>query len=540
MNEKFFFAHYIFQEGCMKRYLIFILCIASLILFTSCKTYDDYQQDRVAYAVQHFERARKSNVDETQIFTLKECIRMAIRNNIDLKVLGLEEQVAEEMHTSELLGMLPDITLSNNYTERNNTPGSSSKNIFGYAGGTFTYSQSQDKQNNFFNVDLALSVLDFGLAFFNSQQAKDRIFLRKQRVRRAEQNLVLDVARVYFQVAVAQRAISMTQQLLKDCRSHSESIEKMGDRGVITPFRAFDETRRLIEMEKRLTNYFRSYENSRVELCALLGLYANTKIQVDHSMLAQVPDFYFPDMDLMEQIALMRRPELFEIDIQKHINHLECHKSILMMFPNVRIFADFNTNNSNFQYHTTWWEVGVRAAYNLLKLPQHISRYKAYSKQVDAEEERAYAQAIAIIAQVRIAHANFLAMKERLEIDTRVNNTHKKNLEKALASTKRTGEVSQLELDLMRLATVETEIERDLSLGNYFVAYFRILNSMGVENLNVETVRNFKEALSYEHVLQIEDFKTKDREYYDQNKTEGLEPESGTVLKRVGEDSNNH
>ncbi|HNZ66637.1 MAG TPA: TolC family protein [Planctomycetota bacterium] len=467
-------------------------------------------------------------------------MRMAIRNNIDLKVLGLEEQVAEEMHTSELLGMLPDITLSNNYTERNNTPGSSSKNIFGYAGGTFTYSQSQDKQNNFFNVDLALSVLDFGLAFFNSQQAKDRIFLRRQRVRRAEQNLVLDVARVYFQVAVAQRAISMTQQLLKDCRSHSESIEKMGDRGVITPFRAFDETRRLIEMEKRLTNYFRSYENSRVELCALLGLYANTKIQVDHSMLAQVPDFYFPNMDLMEQIALMRRPELFEIDIQKHINHLECHKSILMMFPNVRIFADFNTNNSNFQYHTTWWEVGVRAAYNLLKLPQHISRYKAYSKQVDAEEERAYAQAIAIIAQVRIAHANFLAMKERLEIDTRVNNTHKKNLEKALASTKRTGEVSQLELDLMRLATVETEIERDLSLGNYFVAYFRILNSMGVENLNVETVRNFKEALSYEHVLQIEDFKTKDREYYDQNKTEGLEPESGTVLKRVGEDSNNH
>ena len=153
-----------------------------------------------------------------------------------------------------------------------------------------------------FNVDLALSVLDFGLAFLIANKQKI-VFLRRQRVRRAEQNLVLDVARVYFQVAVAQRAISMTQQLLKDCRSHSESIEKMGDRGVITPFRAFDETRRLIEMEKRLTNYFRSYENSRVELCALLGLYANTKIQVDHSMLAQVPDFYFPNMDLMEQIA---------------------------------------------------------------------------------------------------------------------------------------------------------------------------------------------------------------------------------------------
>ena len=28
--------------------------------------------------------------------------RIVLRNNIDLKVLGLEEQVAEEMHTSEL------------------------------------------------------------------------------------------------------------------------------------------------------------------------------------------------------------------------------------------------------------------------------------------------------------------------------------------------------------------------------------------------------------------------------------------------------
>jgi outer membrane protein TolC len=516
--------------------VLFLLSLCITILFSGCKSFDEYQQDRVSYAVQHFERAKRSNIDETQVLTLKECIRLAIRNNLDLKVLGLEEQVAEEMHTSELLGMLPELNISNNYSERDNTPGSSSKNIYGQSGGTYSYSQSQDRQQNVFNIDLALSVLDFGLAFFNSQQAKDRVFLRNQRLRRAEQNLVLDVARVYFQVAVAQRAIVLTQELLDECRARFAVIEDLGDRGVITPFRAFEETRRLIEMEKKLTNYFRSYDNSRVELCSLLGLYADTKIKVDYSMLNNVPEFTFPDMELMEQIALMRRPELFEIDIQKHINAIECRKSILMMFPNVRLFADYNKTNSDFQYHTSWWEVGVRAAYNLLKLPQHISRYKSYSKQVDVEEERAYAQAIAIIAQVRIAHANFLATKERLDIDIKINSTYKKNLEKAMMNKKMIGELSQLEIDHIRLATKETEIEKDLSLGNYFVSYFRILNTLGVENLDVQTVKNFKEALSYEHVLNSGNFKTQKREYYAGDEVVKEYGEDGQSSKRVGKD----
>ena len=36
----------------------------------------------------------------------------------------------------------------------------------------------------------------------------------------------------------------------------------------------------------------------------------------------------------------------------------------------------------------------------------------------------------------------------------------------------------------MRLAAAETEIEKYLSLGNYYVAYFRILNTLGIENLH--------------------------------------------------------
>lgn len=473
---------------------------ALVLLLSGCKSFDEYQQERIAYAVKHFERAQYSNIENGRILTLNECVHLAVKNNLDLKVFGLEEQVSKEMRTSEMLGMLPELNISNNLTGRNNTPASSSKQLHGDGPGTYSYSQSQDKTVNYLNIDLALSVLDFGLAFFNTQQAQDRLLLRQQRTRRAEQNLVLDTVRVYFQVAAAQRAINITSELLKDCRNRYELIEKMEEAGQITPFRAFDEVRDFVDMEKRLTNYIRSYENSCVELRSLLGLYPNAQVKVDDSILDDVPEFTFPEMELMEQIALMKRPELYEIDMQKHINVLECRKTIVMMFPNVRMFVDFTNSNNSFLYNSTWWELGIRAAYNLLKLPQHISRYQAYSAQVDAEEARTYAQAIAVMAQVRIAHANLVATKERLDIDTKVNNAYQKNLKKAEGSSKVSGELSQLELAHMRLATAETEIEKNLSLGNYYVAYFRVLNTLGIENLHNATVDGLKKQLEEERV----------------------------------------
>lgn len=473
---------------------------AGMVLLAGCKSFDEYQVDRIAYAVKHFERAQYSNINPEKALTLNECVALAVKNNLDLKVFGLEENVAKEMRTSEMLGMLPELNVSNNLTGRNNTPASSSQQIHGQGSGTYSFSQSQDRNINYLNVDLALSVLDFGLAFFNTQQANDRMLLRQQLTRRAEQNLVLDTVRVYFQVAAAQRAINVTTKLLEDCKNRYQLIEQMGEAGQISPFRAFDEVRQFIDMEKRLTNYIRSYDNSCVELRSLLGLYPNTKIKVDDSILDKIPEFTFPKMELMEQIALMKRPELFQIDMQKHINILECRKTIVMMFPNVRMFVDFTNSNNSFLYHTSWWEIGIRAAYNLLKLPQQVARYQSYSAQVDTEEARTYAQAIGVMAQVRIAHANLISVKERYDIDARVNAAYKKNLEKAEGSGKISGELSQLELAHMRLATAETEIEKYLSLGNYYVAYFRVLNTLGIENLHAATVDELKKKLEEERV----------------------------------------
>lgn len=502
----------------MNRKMIIVIGGTALLgCISGCKSFDEYKKDRLEYAVKHFERAQHTDIPAGKVLTLNECVAMAIKNNLDLKVFGEEEKVAKEMRTAEVLGMLPELNISDNLTRRDNTPASSSKQINGEKGpGTYTYSQSQDQTINYLNIDLALSVLDFGLAFFNTCQSNDRMLLRQQRTRRAEQNLVLDTVRVYFQVAASQRAIKVTRKLLEDCKNSCKLVADLADAGRISPFRAYDESRKFMDMEKRLTNYIRSYENSCVELRALLGLYPSAEIQVEESILDKVPDFKLPEMILMEQIALLKRPELYEIDMQKHINILECRKTIVTMFPNVRIFLDFTNSTNGFLYHYSWWEIGIRAAYNLLKLPQQIARYRAYSSQVDAEEYRTYAQAIAVMAQVRIANSNLVSCKEKLDIATRFNNIYSDNLKRAEQRNSTSGELSQLEMDHIRLSTAETEVERYIALGNYYVSYYRILNILGIENLHDKTVDELKQELNEERTKASAELE-KAKQEYDQN-----------------------
>ena len=306
--------------------------------------------------------------------------------------------------------------------------------------------------------------------------------------------------------------------MLEDCRSRYEVISKLSKSRDITPFRAFEETRRFVDMEKRLTNYIRTYENSCVELRSLLGMRPAGKILVDDSMLNKVPEFNsLPDIELMEQIALLQRPELYEIDMQKHINVIECRKTILMMLPNVRIYTDFTNSTNSFLYHMSWYELGIRAAYNLLKLPQQIARYQAYSSQVDAEEARTFAQAIGVMAQVRISHANLIATKERFDINDKVYKTYNDNLKWAVANQKITGELSRLELDHMRLETAETEIDRLMTLGNYYVAYYRILNSIGVRHIDAKSLGELRNELAQAKVRAAEELE-KARRTYDEDR----------------------
>ena len=480
----------------MLRLLLVLTGILGAAVLSGCKTEADYRNERAEKAVRYFETSQLREPDSGVKLTLQQCIALGLKHNLDLKVKHLEEDIASEMRTAELLGLLPELNINDGFSGRSNTPASSSK-AYKADGATYGASQNQDRYLNTFNIDLALSVMDFGLAFFNSQQAQDRVLLRKQHTERMAQNLTMDIINAYCRVAAAQRSSDITRKMLATCRDRGEVIKRLRKANKISPFRAFDEITRFNEMERRQTAYEQEYQNACVELRALLGYYPSAVITVDDSFLDKEPEnTVLPALDVMEQIALIRRPELRETEIQRHISVIECRKAILTMFPNARVFLDFNNVNNSFLYNQSWWEMGVAAAFNLLKLPQKVAQAVAYSNQADAETMRTFGQSIAIISQVRISHANIQANREIYSRAEKTFRNYDKTLQAARKNQKvSTSDLSQLEIDHMALATAESNVERTLALADYYVSFYRLMNSMGLREYQLNRMSSLPRDL---------------------------------------------
>ncbi len=474
---------------------LLLSCFAVMLLLNGCKSPDDYRKQRAEFTIKHFNKFKLKKIPKGKVFTLPECINNALEHNLDLKVYDIEEMIARENKTAEMLGMLPDLNVSYNATARSNTPASSSRKLAG-SGATYGASQGQDKNIGDFRIEMLLSVLDFGLAFINSSQAKDRMLVKRQQTIRAAQNLSLQVVKTYFKVAAAQRAINITRDLLRRCQSRNKLLDNIAQRHILSPFRLFDEHKRFVNLEKRLTAYIRSYENACIELRALMGYFPNQDIKVDASALKKFTKVKLPDIELMEKIALLQRAELYQLDVNRHITVNEARKAILMMFPNVRIFVNFNHSSNSFLYYQSWWEIGARAAYNLLKLPQQVARYQSIEHQIDANMTRTMALSIGIISQVRIAQASMIEAEERYDINRKVYETYSKNLKYAKANIRVSGAISKLELDRIELETAETKIDCIVSLSRYYVAYYQLLNMIGVKNLGKENLARLGDELA--------------------------------------------
>jgi outer membrane protein TolC len=457
------------------------------MLFGCYSSEEEFRAERIKKAKKHYEEISQKVIPDGKVFTLPECIKLALEQNLDLKVFALREAVNRERKTAAMLGMLPELNVSMDATSRNNDAGSSSENIKTGAQ-TFAPSKSSEKDEVAFKIDMALSTLDFGLAYFNSSQAHDRVILAKQQHRRAAQNLKLDVVKTYLKVAAAQDAIETTEKLIKKCHDIQDTITELSKTKRISPMRLLDERKRFIRLEKRLMTYRRSYNNACIELRSLMGYLPINKIRVNTSALKEITVVDLPNIDTLEKIALVERPELYQLDIQVNITVTEARKTILMMFPNVRAFADFNNSSNKFLYHQSWWEIGIKAAYNLLKLPEQVAKYYSIETEADELAMRTLALSIGVMSQVRIAQANLDDVKERYELDNKVYQAYADHLKVALQNYQSGGALSKLEINRLELETAETEIDRLLALSNYYLSYYRMLNTVGVTSLDKDTV----------------------------------------------------
>lgn len=438
---------------------------------------------RMRQAEEHFERIKNSQLPEGAALTLPGCIEMALKNNLDLKVAELKESIEKERRTAAYLGMLPEINFEVSATDRSNEPGGSSISLLTNQQ-SLAPSKSSEMNEVTFKYEIVFSALDFGLAYFNALQQDDKTVLANVQRRRTAQNLSMNVARAYFKVAAAQRSIEDAESLIRLSERSLLDIAGMEMDGGLHPLRAAEEKAALLRLKQTLMDYRNDYESACIELRSLMGFRPITDIKVDASCMDALADLKLPDIEVLETTALRERPELYEANIASDTSILEARKAILLMFPNVRIFTDFNYSSNKYLYNQAWWELGVRAAYNLLKLPNQIQQYRALEKEAEQLDLKTLSLSIGVMAQVRIAHANFMEVRRRYDLTDSINKVYDSYLKVANKRAKASGDISPIDLAKLEMQACDTSIKKGQMMASYYFAYYTLLNSIGVNSID--------------------------------------------------------
>ena len=471
-----------------------MLSILIIVFLTGCEGAIDFRQKRLENAQLHISQIRNRTVPDDAMHTLHWCIETALAQNLDLKAAELQQAIMNERKTAAVMGMLPDLNLNYRTGSRSNEPGARSESITTGIQ-TLEPSKSSEEDETRYSMELMFGVLDFGLSYYSSIQESDKALQEAKQRRRTAQNLMLDVAKAYFRVASFQYEMSTIKDLLERSEEAEALIDDLRTSKRIGPLDALTKIKALKKLKQRLKEHRRSYENACIQLSSLMGFAPVNELSVDTAILEQLNIIELPEIEVLEQIALDERPELYQLDIESHITAVEARKSMLMMFPNVRLFANFTDSSNQFLYNQSWWDGAMGSVYNLLKLPSEIYNYNALEIQLEKIATQTMALSIGIMAQVRMAHANIIEVKSRYELAAELFNIDQQRLEAARPRAQTGGSLSSLDLLKYELETAETFFERTQSLSNYYLAYYRLLNAVGLESLDEPVLNRARRIL---------------------------------------------
>ena len=462
-----------------------IALILILLFSASCigiKT-PDYQLKRIE-SYKEFTDYKEKNMFKVlpeKAYSLDECLNLALDNNLDIFAMKLEQAVSDEKAMAHLLTALPSLQTSYNHSIRNNEAGATSKGIDDGLE-SLRASKSSDKEIGSFRLEMALSSLDFGLAYINkhfeNNQKKKKELLRKK----AERELKFQVVQAFYSVAAAQYVLEQANSEIIKNKETLAKVENLFEKQHISRFDLLRFKKKFLDTCRQLREYERSHENYCLSLTALLGLYPDRNIQLDLSCFVRNQNtdrfqlnYQPPAYEVLEKNALHLREELIEMDIESHISLLKEKSELLKIFPNVRLFAAYNKSSNSFLYNSNWSEAGFNVLGDFLKIPSHLKNMSAEEKQRTVIKYKQFSAMVNIIAQLRIASANIEEVKERLSLKEDIYKIVQEESELTREAVKK-GSRNQLDAIEKDIDLVMAHIQRTAAFANYNVALHRLLS----------------------------------------------------------------
>jgi outer membrane protein TolC len=340
--------------------------------------------------------------------SLTEAYQRAVKYNLERRAKLMEEAVAVDGLGVANMDMLPKLTADAGYLNRSNVLAQSSTSVLT---GTQSLepSTSTDSNRGVTGLSFSWNILDFGVSYFAARQSADRVLIAGERRRKVAQNLLRDVRSAYWRAVAAQVLRVQIERSIREAETALTTSRSVEGQALRSPVDALRFQRALLDLLRQLEEVRNRLMTAKLELAALINLPPGQDI-----VLVIPPDaelVYEPleaPIDRMEQVALVRNPDLREYSYQSRISANEVHKAFLRMLPGINLTYGPQYDTNSFLVNRWWAEGAARVSWNLMSLlsgPRVIRQTKDSVKVAEAQRQ---AVAMAVLTKLHLAYQQYL------------------------------------------------------------------------------------------------------------------------------------
>jgi len=428
--------------------------------------------------------------------TLYDAMARALKYNLDQRLKLMETVLSRKNLTMANFSLLPQMTVEAGYTGRDNHMGSNSQSLT-TGQESLESSTSSDRELKSASLGFTWNVLDFGLSYVRAKQLSDRVLISEERRRKVVHNIIQDVRAAFWDAASAQRLLDRITPLTQTVQNALQDAKKAERSGQETPLAALRYQRELLDSLRQLKIMRRELHTAKTRLSTLMNLKPGTDFKLDTGNVGfEVPDLQLQDVERLEKIALLHRPELREEAYQARISHNDVRKAYLRMLPGLELNTAWNFDSNSYAWEQTWWSWGASINKNLFEVFTGPDAIEQAEGQVDVVDYRRYALSMAVMSQVHVALAGYVQSVDEFKTVSELYRVED-SIKGKIQANVRAGSAGNREAIRAELQAVLSELRRDLAFTDMRNSVGRLYLTLGadplpdtIENTDVRTLAN--------------------------------------------------
>ncbi|MBO4519791.1 MAG: TolC family protein [Alphaproteobacteria bacterium] len=418
----------------------FLTTSVAALLIAACSVEPEPLSDweravRVDQDIQEMFQDQRSNKIMKPI-SLYDAMARALKYNLNSRLKLMETALSAKQFDLSSVDMLPQVSAQAGYSARSNYEAVVSKSMQNGVMSQDARAYSS-KSHGIANAQISWNILDFGVSYYQAKQDANRILMVKEQRRKQVQALLQDVRAAYWRALAAERLAPEIDDLMEEATFVLENLRAMGNESKENSPVLLNYQMGLMETMRDLSEMKKELLLSRESLAALMNLKPGTRYRLVGS---ENGNFVLPEirsnLDRLEWLALMNRPELREEDYKLQNTRLAAKKALLKLLPGINLSASANYDSDDFLSHNSWLQAAAQLGWNLLN-PARMQKTLAYGEVKEAVDNlNRQVTAMTVLTQTHIGWGRYQGAKETYQLSVEIAEVAQKLAQQASENAK--------------------------------------------------------------------------------------------------------